>query len=137
MEGGADTDALTIYGNLLLKRLYPDEAIQAYQRSVYLSYFRRSLSNLVTQFVSALRTCLLACMVCHACAHPPTHPSRSPIHPPTHPPTHVNSALAQQPGLYNVWFNLANAYLKLGKKEEAIAALKRTLALNPDVTAAR
>jgi tetratricopeptide (TPR) repeat protein len=36
-----------------------------------------------------------------------------------------------------VWFNLANAYLKLGKKEEAIAALKRTLALNPDVTAAR
>lgn len=36
-----------------------------------------------------------------------------------------------------MWFNLANAYLKLGKKEEAIAALKQTLALNPDVTAAR
>lgn len=36
-----------------------------------------------------------------------------------------------------MWFNLANAYLKLGKKEEAVAALQRTLALNPDVTAAR
>lgn len=77
-EGGADTDALTIYGNLLLKRLYPEEAAQAYQR-----------------------------------------------------------ALALQPGLYNVWFNLANALLKLGKREEAIAALQRTLALNPDVSAAR
>ncbi|KAM3568190.1 hypothetical protein VYU27_009683 [Nannochloropsis oceanica] len=77
-EGGRDTDALTIYGNLLLTRLCPEEAVAVYKR-----------------------------------------------------------ALALEEGLWNVWFNLANAYLKLGLKAEAIAALQRTLALNPKVTAAR
>jgi tetratricopeptide (TPR) repeat protein len=103
-EGGADTDALTIYGNLLLKRLYPEEAVESYQRCV---------------------------SIASSCSCAPSH-----LHA-DHWFYTFNSALALQPGLYNVWFNLANAYLKLGKKEEAIAALQRTLALNPDVTAAR
>lgn len=58
-EGGRDTDALTIYGNLLLTRLCPEEAVAVYKR-----------------------------------------------------------ALALEEGLWNVWFNLANAYLKLGLKAE-------------------
>lgn len=58
-EGGEDTDALTIYGNLLVKRLSPAEAVEVYKR-----------------------------------------------------------ALALEAGLWNVWFNMANAYLKIGEKEE-------------------
>ena len=51
--------------------------------------------------------------------------------------TNLPRALAVDAGLYNVWFNLANAYLKLDKKQEAVDALRRTLHLNPNVTAAR
>ena len=58
-EGGRDTDALTIYGNLLLTRLCPEEAVGVYRR-----------------------------------------------------------ALAVEEGLWNVWFNMANAHLKLGQKAE-------------------
>ncbi|EWM30007.1 tetratricopeptide repeat family protein [Nannochloropsis gaditana] len=77
-EGGEDTDALTIYGNLLVKRLCPAEAVEVYKR-----------------------------------------------------------ALALEAGLWNVWFNMANAYLKIGEKEDAIIALQQTLSLNPNVSAAR
>jgi tetratricopeptide (TPR) repeat protein len=41
------------------------------------------------------------------------------------------------PTLFNVWFNLANAQLTLGRREDAAESLRRTLHINPNVTAAR
>jgi len=46
-------------------------------------------------------------------------------------------ALEIRPNLFNVWFNLANAQLKLGKKDDAVVSLKKTLELKPDITSAR
>ncbi|CAN0267269.1 unnamed protein product [Ectocarpus sp. 12 AP-2014] len=44
-------------------------------------------------------------------------------------------ALAVDKSLSNVWFNLANAYLKLGEEEEAATCLKEKLRLDPDPNA--
>jgi predicted TPR repeat methyltransferase len=46
-------------------------------------------------------------------------------------------ALELDESLYNVWFNIANAQLKLGEADAAVQSLQKTLTLNPDVTAAR
>ncbi|CAM9139765.1 unnamed protein product [Scytosiphon promiscuus] len=44
-------------------------------------------------------------------------------------------ALAVDPSLSNVWFNLANAYLKLGQESEAARCLNEKLRLDPDTDA--
>eukprot|EP00904_Undaria_pinnatifida_P002699 jgi/Undpi1/1242/HiC_scaffold_108.g14156.m1 len=41
-------------------------------------------------------------------------------------------ALEMDPSLANVWFNLANAHLKMGQEEEAARCLRQKLKLEPD-----
>lgn len=41
-----------------------------------------------------------------------------------------------QPGEVMIWYGLANEYVKLERWQEAVEALRRTLALNPDYTSA-
>lgn len=46
-------------------------------------------------------------------------------------------ALALEDGLFNVWFNLAYAQVKLGDYSSAMLSLRRTIELEPSVAAAR
>ena len=41
-----------------------------------------------------------------------------------------------QPGEVMIWYGLANEYVKLERWQEAVDALRRTVALNPDYTSA-
>jgi predicted Zn-dependent protease len=41
-----------------------------------------------------------------------------------------------QPGEVMIWYGLANEYVKLERWAEAVDALRRTVALNPDYTSA-
>lgn len=51
----------------------------------------------------------------------------------------LNALLAiaeAQPDEVMIWYGLANEYVKLARWQEAVDALRRTLALNPDYTSA-
>ncbi len=49
---------------------------------------------------------------------------------------HLERAVEQRPVLVEGWYRLADAYLRLGRSEEALAAIRQALAVDPDHAAA-